>query len=466
MDALNLTDTLTTIVLNLASIVALLWATMKFFSHSVKRKLVKTRRHFVLRVYWKLAQNHQAGISKRDLVKKDARFIEKLIDGHDNQVVDEIDHLSEAAKLKQAFTFLFESNELREMAWAYRRAASEYRRFNIFTLNSDLIDKQVSLADKMAELFFNQAEYNHKNAQLLPQIGRIDDVDKRISYWDFPTSKHNLALDVSWFKQIQLIGHQTVAGQLVDRPGVSFDRGSRVQFIQGQNVNNQIDQEYNGVLPTIIELAGQPQVELVRDGRNGAQTLRLSLAQSTYQSVQRLRDMPADTPINRVMTLSMLILTVEGEIILMTRSETSETYAEQLTPSVNGNVDMPTRYYHNEDADEYGRPSPFKAIVREAQEELNLDLDTSRIIVRGLGRLKTEKDNGTWVLAMSYQSELTAAEIESRFLIGSNILGRYELADKIEVIKIHELQKLLADDSRKLMPHLRIALNYELMSIK
>jgi hypothetical protein len=331
------------------------------------------------------------------------------------------------------------------------QAKNDLSRFNLFILSSETVSRQILLLEKTAEYLFRMYELRQNGSQADFEFEALDDETLLVEFND---DAHEYMLQTSWIKELELIGEQHLSE--------GFDRGTRI-VVKPSNTDEQPKMEFNGILPSIwTDESGKPMIRISRDGRNGARTLGLVVGETTFQNVLLLRDLSEDYDIHRNVTLSMLLFTADHKLLWPTRSQEVLFYPGAATPSVNGNLDIPSRYFGNTDGDEFGNPDMRRAIVREAKEEFNLDLDIERVITHGIGRVYSDQDNGTWVLALSYQSDLTADEIQKRFEVGSNIVGKYEIDAALEFHDVESIvsdgQVWLAEHRHQMMPHLRIAL--------
>jgi hypothetical protein len=290
----------------------------------------------------------------------------------------------------------------------------------------------------------------------------FETLDDETDLVEFVGDAHEYMLQISWIKELEVIGDQNLLE--------GFDRGTRIVTKKGKSVQNK-DIEFNGILPSLwTDKSGNPMIRISRDGRNGARTMGLVVGETTFQNVLLLRELPGNYEIHRNVTLSMLLFTADHKLLWPTRSQKMLFYPGAATPSVNGNLDIPSRYFGNTDGDEFGNPDMRRAIVREAKEEFNLNLDVERVITHGIGRVYSSQDNGTWVLAMSYQSDLTSDEIQKRFEVGSNVLGKYEIDSNLA---FHDVEVIMKEGSgwleshrTEMMPHLRIAIAAWLKAVK
>ena len=204
---------------------------------------------------------------------------------------------------------------------------------------------------------------------------------------------------------------------------------------------------YDGVLPAISN------VRLERDPRSGRDRLHLSVVETTYSAVRALsdsalidsksRDRGPSARVNldiffreqnlpappTAATISLLPITQDGYVVFTRRPTTGFGYEGAYAPAVNGNLDIPDPRRKVDDADSYGLPDFVGAIAREAREELNLSLAAKDIYLRGIGRIWTDPDFATWVLAFTAFVPQTLEEVAAEAAFADVIEGSWEVDD-------------------------------------
>ncbi|MDI6666399.1 NUDIX domain-containing protein [Leuconostoc falkenbergense] len=444
---INVWNNYTTVFANIFTIIALIYAAIQWFQFSIKRTLYKNRKQLLKNTsqFQKLDRSE-----RRDALKGINNYGKKIIQGANYFPADEIDLLSFLLGLNQSLTFCFSKEDLKNLAFGYMRMSNNLKKRMFFGMDSSLIQEQSLFFVQVADLLFLHASLSES-----PQSK--DNFNKRkvtgksghtIEYVDFLDDARAYKLSVSWFKEMQTINSKYKLG---------FDRGSRFP----EKYNHQTKQtkinsnrSYDAVLPSLIENNKIPMIKTSVDDRNGQHYLELSLGETTYSSVESLRQKESQLfEINKAITISMIIMAKDGEVLVPTRAKNKgiDSYPGTLTTSVNGNLDIPTRLFGNTDYDTFGLPDFYKAIAREAKEELNLEINTKKIIVHGVVKIFTPLDYGTWVLCMSYQSSRTVEQLEKYIKSNSNLLGNYETSN-FKWFSFEELEQ--EKNTKRMMPHL------------
>lgn len=451
---INAWNNYTTVFANILTIVALIYAAIQWFQFSIKRTLYKNRKQLLkdTRQFKNLGRFEQ-----RDALKGINNYGKKIIQGAKYFPADEIDLLSFLLGSNQSLTFYFSKEDLKNLAFDYMKMSNNLKKRIFFGMDSSLIQEQSLFCVQVAELLFSHAslsesipmktDFNSVKKSVTSDAGQV------IEYVDFIDDTRAYKLSVSWFKEMQTINSKYKLG---------FDRGSRFpskyQYTTEQSKINS-NRSYDAVLPSLIENDNIPMIKTSVDDRNGERYLELSLGETTYSSVESLRQRENQQfEINKAITISMIIMAKNGEVLVPTRAKNKgiDSYPGTLTTSVNGNLDIPTRLFGNTDYDTFGLPDFYRAIAREAKEELNLEINTKKIIVHGIVKIFTPLDYGTWVLCMSYQSSRTVEELEKYINSNSNLLGNYETSS-FKWLSFKELEQ--EKNTKRMMPHLEATFN-------
>lgn len=168
--------------------------------------------------------------------------------------------------------------------------------------------------------------------------------------------------------------------------------------------------------------------------------------------------------IDRLLTLSMLPLSSDGFLLAAQRSEHVGVAKLKFAPGVNGNLELRDRLGLKVDRDEFQLPDLILATVREAKEELALEVDFNRVQILGLGKLTYEEEVSTSVLLTVAPIDLTVDQILEASKRADLTEGAWELTGKfyrIEVPKDAQDAEVLIRwviQSKKVAPHLVLAL--------
>lgn len=439
----------TTLITNLLTSTALIYAAIQWFRFSIKRTLHKSRQKILkdTRKFKSLSRSE-----RRSALRGIKDYVKKIIQGVAFFPADEIDLLSFLLNSNQSLTFYFSKQDLKNLAFSYMEMSNNLKKRIFFGMNSTLIEEQATFCVQVADLLFFHASLSGPTSDdtitssfKMIKTGNKDSV---IEYYDFFNDSLAYKLSVSWFKEMQTINSEYQEG---------FDRNSR--FPMNRQFKSEVGvftskRNYDAVLPSLIEVGQIPMIKTSVDQRNGEHYLELSIGETTYSSVESLRERENQHfEINKAITISMIVMAEDGKILVPKRADNQgiDSYQGSFTTSVNGNLDIPTRFFGNKDYDKFGLPDFYKAIVREAKEELNLELNPKKIVVHGVVRIFTPKDYGTWVLCMSYQSSRSVEELDRFIKTNRNILGNYETSE-VEWFTFHQLDKEV--DKSHMMPHL------------
>lgn len=320
-----------------------------------------------------------------------------------------------------------------QLAFAYMQVASDLKK-RVFLGADSIIQEQIDFCIQVADLLFARASltshpqsglFQQKSMRLLPKQAATT-----LEFFGFPQDSYAYKLAVSWTKMLQTINGNYIPG---------FDRGSRIENIITPTTI-QTASLYDAIMPTLLgDTHGQAAVRIAHDDRSGERYLQLAIGESTYATMQALRQPENQTTrIAKVIKLALLIVSADQQVLVLQPAKAAHL---DLAPSVQTNLDIPTRWFGNTDYDKYGLPDFTQAVVRATKASLNMDLDNNDILVHGIGRITTPNDYQTWVMALSYQSELVATDIMDAIKVVSNPLKRYEsttftwlpIADLIQV---------------------------------
>ncbi|GAA1307082.1 hypothetical protein [Pseudonocardia xinjiangensis] len=186
---------------------------------------------------------------------------------------------------------------------------------------------------------------------------------------------------------------------------------------------------FDGTLPSLRGTVRQ------RDPASGWVRLHLVLAEAAYSAVMATHNV-GDRGIGRrrdelsgaarVLTLSCLPVTSDEQIIVVRRSAHVRTGEGQWAVGVNGNLEMRPRFGISLDRDPHGIPDPRLAIVREAAEELGVDLSEQPLEILGISQFDSDQEVAVSILLTACRVSLTAAELAARGRYSHATEGRWE----------------------------------------
>lgn len=202
---------------------------------------------------------------------------------------------------------------------------------------------------------------------------------------------------------------------------------------------------FDSVLPSLIDWRAE------RDNGNGRLRLHLAMAETTYSAVltdhypetfKDLKPSPgalprsADGKNSKLLTLSTVLVTADRKLLFAGRSKNAGSHAGLFGPAVNGNLELRPRDGILSDADMRGIPDPRRALAREAQEELGVNLDPQQIRILGLAKFTVETERGTHLLMSSSHLAQTAAEVADCVRLADPLEGRWELGGEILAVPL------------------------------
>lgn len=195
---------------------------------------------------------------------------------------------------------------------------------------------------------------------------------------------------------------------------------------------------FDGVLPSVRRIFEE------RDPTSGWVRLMLDLGETSYDAV-RATHYPAPRGLGlppkelngqaAVLTLSCVPITCDGFLVLARRSK-YVINAHHLTPGVNGNLEMRVRFGVGPDNDEDHVPSPLRAIVREAREELALEMNCDDIRVLGITKFDCPEEIRITALLTACPVDLTGEQVAAQSAKADVIEGRWELGDSIWLLPL------------------------------
>jgi hypothetical protein len=159
-----------------------------------------------------------------------------------------------------------------------------------------------------------------------------------------------------------------------------------------------------------------------------------------------VRNRPVDPNRVDLLTLAMVPVTRDGELIFVRRSSLTGSHQGSFGPAVSGNLELRSRPGVDVDRDRFGVPDPLSALVREAREELGLVVDRGRVFTTGLMTFSNPTEKGTRLLAattlldqslVNIVDGLRAADlIEGRWEVGSSFLAALIPDNRVDLLQL------------------------------
>ncbi len=184
------------------------------------------------------------------------------------------------------------------------------------------------------------------------------------------------------------------------------------------------------------------------DRVTGRQKLHLCLAETTYfaflatqvpQSAELAGD---DAQCSRLLTLNLLAMD-EHDVVVLPRRSDYVVHPGCYTGTVSGNCELVSREGLDADLDGNGLPDLLQAIIREAREELGIDLsaETSQVGALGVFELDSETELGTHVLVATARLAGSSQDFRISRSAPDLVEGLWELGDRCMTIDIAEVLK-------------------------
>lgn len=413
--------------------------------------------------------------------------VNQLCDQKEINVAGEINWLcqvlGEKAEVSSTILELANQSGLKQLAEAYDYHGAHLNRRILLT------SEQVPLIGQSIDLAKNTATY----LRLLSQGDekestgnfRIEMPNRRVSidFVAFPEPHHGVhAFDlVVSYRNHVLTPDQGDSDRWLDTSAFADVSTIRTSDTEKKNLASTFrsGRSFDGILPRMIAMRTE------RSAASGRSRMVLSLAACSYSSVI-LDHYPAEEQVRSylgnttgislvargvrtqefvhgqkvgLLTLSMIVVTSDGYIVLPRRSRVAGSHENMYGASVNGNLELIGRSGISLDMDQFGIPDPKRALAREAREELGLAIDVDSIFVSGLAKFDVPTERGTNMLLCVTRVRFTLDELAGQLQYSDLVEGAWEMGEDILGVRLPANQRefdsimQLFLDFRELTPH-------------
>jgi hypothetical protein len=456
-----------------------------------KRILIRNRRRTIC------ATLHKFGISRKNLRVTNREFSKQAIrSGNHPSIQSEIEWLSKLSNLTNSkwkppielngFTVSGDpADQLFKLSDAYEKFSKSLR-VQVILSSSALMEEQQNLASRMSkylklnasfrlsklgdlnqnkfQLHTNsmQIELTHPRFNFAPKY-QIDDISVIHTRNRTVVIHTNESEEVQRFYDPIAFRREEVTPNEIDVPEEKFNALTN-HFSSGR--------AFDGVLPALHDF------HLQLDPSSGHLRLLLEVSEINFSAVvathyfgtasvlggtyDQLSQKAKDS--DRLITLSMFPLSSDGFLLAAQRSKDVGVAKLKYAPGVNGNLELQDRLGLKVDRDEFDLPDMILASVREAKEELALEVEVSRVQILGLGNLTYDEEEKTNVLLTIAPTELTVDQILEVSKHADLTEGAWELTGKFYKIAVpitsQEAEELIqwVIQSSEATPHLVLAL--------
>ena len=440
----------------ITSIVAIFAITQSIIGSDTiaKRVLLRNRRQTICKTLNSFGiPNSNLRQANRDISKR------AVMSGAEPSVQQEIEWLSKIALgFNPDWSRPFELNgftkskspaeQLFDLSNAYDVFSKSLRAQSILS-SSSLMKEQQGLASHMAKYLKLNAGFrsskprnpNANNLHVLTEIMDIELIHPRINF--------------SPSFQIDDIGvihnrTRTVVDGLYDSVALKRDgidpNPIEISTSKKEKLSNILssDRAFDGVLPALHGY------HLQLDPQSGHLRLLLEISEISYSALIATHyfgensglggtydeQTPKAKGIDRLITLSMLPVSSDGFLLAAQRSDHVGVAKLKFAPAVNGNLELRDRIGLEVDRDLFQLPDLISATIREAKEELALEIDPKRVQILGLGKLSYEEEVNTTVLLTLASVDFTVDQILKNSKYADITEGAWELTGKFYKIAI------------------------------
>ncbi|MBK6870938.1 MAG: hypothetical protein IPG94_05970 [Kineosporiaceae bacterium] len=183
------------------------------------------------------------------------------------------------------------------------------------------------------------------------------------------------------------------------------------------------------------------------DPYSGRQRLHLCLSEVSYFAFRAtqwgdpsLLDARGDDALaGRLLSVNLLLVDGDDKVVMVQRHK-ALAHGGAYAGAVSGACEVVARAGLKADLDRYGVPDPMRSIVREAAEELGLDISGPQWKLGALGLLQvdTPQDHGTYVLTAIARLSQSADEFALRPGSTDDVEGTWELGGEVMVVNLRE----------------------------
>ncbi|MCU1626105.1 MAG: hypothetical protein JWP64_1054 [Pseudonocardia sp.] len=215
-----------------------------------------------------------------------------------------------------------------------------------------------------------------------------------------------------------------------------------VKILRPEEVETPSGNDFDGIMS---RLHGKSGYRVEMDPHSGRQQLHLCLSETSYfafrltqwNEASPLANRPEHAYQSRLLSVNLLLLDDADRVILVRRASTI-THGGQFAGAASGACEVVARDGIEADLDADGLPDPMRTVIREAREELGIDLGRPERKLGALGLIEvmSPRDMRTYVLTVTARIEGPATEF--RVISGStdDIEGTWELGTDAMVIDL------------------------------
>ena len=201
-------------------------------------------------------------------------------------------------------------------------------------------------------------------------------------------------------------------------------------------------QHFDGIM---TRLHGDPGFRIEADLHSGRQQLHVSLAETSFFAF-RLTQWLANNPRrtrpdhafqSRLFSVNLLLIDDADRVLLIRRAD-AITHGGLFAGAVSGAIEVVDREGIAADLDTYGLPDPMATLIREAREELGVDISQpqNKLGVIGLIEVMAPIDMHTHVLTATARIEGDATAFRIVTGLADDIEGAWEVGKEAMVIDL------------------------------
>jgi 8-oxo-dGTP pyrophosphatase MutT (NUDIX family) len=404
-----------------------------------KTRICRSRYHFIRTCRQLLSYRVRSGQAQ---VRDELTWLSDL-----NQACLKEDGLNESI-VRIPFTFAIREDDyvstLTQLAAAYGRYASSVRRrWLLRSAAGPLVTQEHDCALATASLLSRWASFEPLRESKNPlrgmtvELGHKDRLSNtRLIAW--PDMKAPRV--IAGFPVIG-ISYQPYRVVMKDSPARNIHTEPKdvrvVPQAPGITMSNPL--VFDGVLPRWHGHGYRVEIDRI----TGRQKLHLCVSETSYFAFRSTQD-PATVKTvgdaalcSRLLSLNLLALDIDDYIVLIHRSD-YVAYPGQYSGTVSGNCELAPREGLRIDVDKDGLPDLLAALIREAREELGLDLTVAEAQLTALGIIEYtgESEIATHALVATTRLPVRARDFRIEKSAPDPIEGFWELGDQFMTINL------------------------------
>jgi 8-oxo-dGTP pyrophosphatase MutT (NUDIX family) len=213
-------------------------------------------------------------------------------------------------------------------------------------------------------------------------------------------------------------------------------------FIDEHREGEQPARNFDGVM---TRLHGDPGYRVEVDPHSGRQVLHLSVAETSFFAFALTQwhenhpteERPTHAFQSRLLSINVLLIDDEEHVLLVERAR-GTTHGGLFAGAVSGAIEPVQREGISADVDDDGMPAPLKTVLREAREELGIDLSEqhAKLGVAGLIEVMSPRDMHTHVLTVTARIQESAHTVRPDPKLADDIEGSWEVGADALVIDL------------------------------